>query len=152
MTLTMAVALVVCLLLPGLGWARKMRFGDRGDTLALAVVLSMCGTVAVGTAMALSGRWSLGWGLVVLLGIAAAGFVPAGALADRAGAAVRRRTAGFGDDGGEWADWYAHNQQQAVRRRQQAEVETAAASQVWVDWYQRTQLLTPRRDEEGLDR
>ena len=39
------LAVVGCLVLPGLGWARKMRLGDRGDTLALTVVLSICTTV-----------------------------------------------------------------------------------------------------------
>ena len=52
------LAVVGCLLLPGLGWALKMRFSDLGDPVALAVVLSICSTVAVGTAMAVSGGWS----------------------------------------------------------------------------------------------
>jgi hypothetical protein len=94
-----AFALAVCLLLPGFGWARKMRFGDVGDTVAMAIVLSICTTVAVGTAMAVSGSWSPEWGLAVLAGIGLAGFVPARLLAARAGAAVRLRRAGFRDDG-----------------------------------------------------
>lgn len=128
------LAVAACLLLPGLGWARKMHIGDRGDTLALAVVLSICLTVAVGTAMALADRWSLGWGLGALGLVALAGFVPAQALADRAAAAARLRTAGFGDDNGAWADWFAETQQ-ARTRRGQAEVAAREASDVWVDWY-----------------
>ena len=116
-----AFALAICLLLPGLGWARKMHFGDLGDTIALAVVLSICTTVAVGTAMAVSDSWSLGWGLAALGGVALIGFVPVRLLIDRAGAAVRLRIAQFGDDGGAWTDWYRETQQakarQAPRRR-----------------------------------
>jgi hypothetical protein len=88
----LAMALAVCLLLPGLGWARKRRFGDLGDTVALAIVLSICTTIAVGTAMAVSGYWSPGWGLAVLVGIGLAGFVPGRLLLDRAGAVIRLRS------------------------------------------------------------
>jgi hypothetical protein len=95
----LTMALAICLLLPGLGWARRRRFGDLGDTVALAIVLSICMTVAVGTAMVLSGYWSPGWGLAVLAGIGLAGFVPARLLLDRAGAVVRLRIAGFADGG-----------------------------------------------------
>ena len=130
-----AFALAICLLLPGLGWARKMRFGDLGDTLALAAVLSICTTVAVGTTMAISDTWSLRWGLAALGVVALAGFVPAGQLLDRAGAAVRLRLAGFADDGGAWADWYHETQQAKVRQAARAEVTASEASAVWVDWY-----------------
>ena len=130
-----AMALAACLLLPGLGWARKMRFGDLGDTVALAAVLSICTTIAVGTAMALSGSWSVGWGLAALAGVALAGFVPAQLLAGRAVAAVRLRMAGFGDDGGAWADWYRETQQQALQKRARSGVAASEASAVWVDWY-----------------
>lgn len=149
MTATTIVALALCLLLPGLGWARKMRFGDRGDTLALGVVLSMCATVAVGTAMAVSGAWSPVGGMAVLALVAAVGFLPLGSLTDRAAAARRRRTRVFGDDGGEWAEWVAYTRQQAVRRRRRSEADAGAAADVWVDWYNRTQLRTPRRDGES---
>src|SRR5215210_1493367 len=88
-------ALAICLLLPGLGWARRMHFSDLGDTLALAILLSICMTVAVGTTMVLSRSWSLGWGLASLGGLALAGFVPAGLLLGRAAAAVRLRTTRF---------------------------------------------------------
>ena len=36
----------------------RCTYGDLGDTVAIAVVLSICSTVAVGTAMALSKTWS----------------------------------------------------------------------------------------------
>ena len=131
-TARVALALASCLVLPGLGWARKMHFGDLGDTAALAVVLSVCTTVAVGTAMALSDHWSPGWGLAVLAGIGLAGFVPARLLAGRGGAAVRLRKAGFGDDVAACADWYPETQQQAEAR---AATTASEASAVWVDWY-----------------
>ena len=131
-----ALALAICLLLPGLGWARKMRFADLGDTVALAIVLSMCMTVAVGTAMAVSGSWSPKWGLATLAGVALAGFVPARLLAARAGAAVQRRRAGFANDGVAWPDWYLRDtQQQAKVGRARAAVTASEVSAVRVDWY-----------------
>ena len=129
-----ALALAICLLLPGLGWARKMHFGDLGDTIALAVVLSICTTVAVGTAMAVSDSWSLGWGLAALGGVALTGFVPVRLLIDRAGAAVRLRIAQFGDDGGAWTDWYRETLQ-AKARQARAAATASESSAVWVDWY-----------------
>ena len=149
-----AFALAICLLLPGLGWARKMRYGDLGDTLALAIVLSICMTVAVGTTMAISDAWSLRWGLVALGGVALAGFVPAQLIADRTGAAVRLRIAavrlrmaGVADDGGAWAEWYRETQQQAKVRRARAAT-ASEASAVWVDWYADVE----RRAEEARAR
>jgi hypothetical protein len=127
-----AVALLACLLLPGLGWARKMHFGDLGDTVALAVVLSICTTIAVATAMAVSGHWSLEWGLAALGGVALAGFVPTRLLLDRAGAAVRLRLA---DDGGARTNWYRETQEAEVRQAARTAVTAREASAVWVDWY-----------------
>jgi hypothetical protein len=129
-----AFAVASCLLLPGLGWARKMRFGDLGDTLALAIVLSICTTVAVGTTMAVSDSWSLGWGLAALGGIALAGFVPGRLLLDRAGAAVRLGVAGSAADSGAWAEWYRESKQAKVRQARAATTATGASA-VWVDWY-----------------
>jgi hypothetical protein len=94
----MVFALAVCLLLPGLGWARKMRFGDLGDTVALAVALSICATVAIGTAMAVSGSWSPGWGLTVLGAIALVGFVPGRLLRPARGVVTVSEP---------WVDWYS---------------------------------------------
>ena len=128
------LALVACLLLPGLGWAQKMHLGDIGDTLALAVVLSICMTIAVATAMAVADAWSLGWGLAALGGLAAAGFVPVRLLLDRAGAAVRLRIAGFDNDRGAWSDWYRETLE-AQARQARAAADATEASAVWVDWY-----------------
>ena len=142
-----ALALAICLLLPGLGWARKMRFADLGDTVALAIVLSMCMTVAVGTAMAVSGSWSPEWGLATLAGVALAGFVPTRLLAARAGAAVQFRRAGLANDGVAWAGWYPRDtQQQAKVRRAPVAVTASEVSAVRVDWY----ADIKRRAEEAL--
>ena len=84
-------ALAVCLLLPGLGWARKIHVGDLGDTLAWAILLSICMTSAVATTMVLSRSWSLGWGLAALMAIAVIGHLPTRNLAERARTAKRLR-------------------------------------------------------------
>ena len=141
------LAVAGCLLLPGLGWARKMHYADVGDTLALASVLSICMTVAVGTTMVLSRSWSLAWGLAALGGLALAGFVPARLLLDRARAAVQLRIAGFSDDGVAWAEWYRQTQEQA-RARALAATSASEAAAVWVDWYADVE----RRAEEGRAR
>jgi hypothetical protein len=175
-----ALALLGCLLVPGLGWARKMHLGDLGDTIALAVVLSICLTIAVATAMAMSGSWSLEWGLAALGGVALAGFVPVRLLFDRVGAAVRLRMAGLADDGGTWADWYRETQEAKVRQAARAAATAREASAVWVDWYadvrrraaearereaaakqaavdewiawyQQTQLLSPSKGDDPLE-
>ena len=172
-----ALALAGCLVLPGLGWARKMRLGDLGDTVALAVVLSICTTVAVGTAMAVSGL------LVARMGpggpgavIGLAGFVPARLLADRAGAAVRLRSAGVArrrrglgglvrretaagqgraaaraavtasEASAVWVDWYADVERRAAEERAREAAAKQAAVDEWISWYQQTQLLTNRED------
>jgi hypothetical protein len=142
----MAGALAICLLLPGLGWARRMHFSDLGDTLALAILLSICMTVAVGTTMVLARSWSLGWGLASLGGLALAGFVPARLLLDRGAAAVRLRTVRFADDGA-WAEWYRATQEQA-RARARAAATASEAAAVWVDWYADVE----RRAEEARAR
>jgi hypothetical protein len=150
----MAGALAICLLLPGLGWARKMQLSDLGDTLALATVLSICMTVAVGTTMVLSRSWSVGWGLASLAGLALAGFVPARLIADRTGAAVRLRIAavrlrmaGVAYDDGAWSEWYRETERQAKVRRARAAT-ASEASAVWVDWYADVE----RRAEEARAR
>lgn len=131
----MAFALALCLVLPGLGWARKLHYADLGDTLALACVLSICTTVAVGTVMVLSRAWSPIWGLAALAGIALAGFVPARLLLDRAGAAVRLRMAGLAEGGGTLAEWYRETQHQVHVRRTRAAATAGEASAIWMDWY-----------------
>ncbi len=68
-------AAAFCLVAPGYGWARRMNLKDRGDTLALAAVFSLCATVVVGTVMAVTGWWSPLAGFAVLLLVSVSGFV-----------------------------------------------------------------------------
>ena len=138
----LALAGVACLVLPGLGWARKMRLGDPGDTLALTLVLSVCATVGVGTAMALASAWSVGGGLAALGLVALSGFIPGRALAGDVAAGLRRWTEPGGDD--VWASWQFDVQ---VRQRQAA-IAAREASDVWVDWYTDVE----RRAEEAQAR
>ena len=125
--LRMALALVICLLLPGWGWARRFRTKDRADTLALAVVLSICATVVVSTAMVVTTRWSVVGGLVALVVIGAVGFVPTQQVLARLQDAVPLRPA-VPDHDHEWVDWYRRHQSHEESEQQQAETE-------WVDWY-----------------
>ena len=69
-------ATLFCLLAPGYGWARRFSPNDRGDTLAMRLVISLCATIGVGTAMAVSGWWSPHAGFILLALIAMAGFHP----------------------------------------------------------------------------
>jgi hypothetical protein len=64
-----------CLLLPGLGWARRSRLRDTGDRLALAIAISISAVTVIGTIMAVTGLWSAWIGLTALLAVAAAGFL-----------------------------------------------------------------------------
>ena len=120
----MIFALTICLLLPGLGWTRRVRSGDRGDTLALAIVLSTCMTVAVGTTMVLSRSWSLGWGLAALSGISVAGYLPIRPLLDRVRAAVRLQTVKT-----------AANSAAGAQAPDAAPTGPAPAVEPWLDWY-----------------
>jgi hypothetical protein len=70
------IATAACLLLPGLGWAGKLRLEDAGDRLALAIAISICALTVVGTTMVVLGRWSTPLGLVALAVVAAAGILP----------------------------------------------------------------------------
>ena len=69
-------AAAFCLLVPGYGWARRMHLKDKGDTLALSAVFSICATVAVGTVMAVGRWWSPWTGFAALLPITLCGFIP----------------------------------------------------------------------------
>lgn len=163
-----ALTSVACLVLPGLGWARKMRLGDPGDTLALTLVLSVCATVAVGTAMAVAGTWSVGAGLAVLGMVALGGLVPGRAWAEQVAASLRRGPEPGGDDAWTswrfdvqlrqrraereaqqasevWGDWYADVERRAVEVRAREAAAARQATDQWVAWYQRTHLLTRRR-------
>lgn len=141
-TARVPLVLAACLFLPGTGWARQVRFPERGDTIALAVVLSVSTAVIVAIGLAVSGTWSTGWGLAILGGITAAGFVPARRWVDQAVAALRR-PAGEVDETA-WAEWYSD----VERRTEQARARQAAAAQQaigqWIAWYQLTQLRTSR--------
>jgi hypothetical protein len=84
--LRLGLLAAACLLLPGLGWARRSHVRDAGDRLALAIAISICALTVIGSAMAVAGRWSTLAGAVGLVAIAAAGFIPHRALtAVRAG-------------------------------------------------------------------
>jgi hypothetical protein len=130
----LAAALALCVLLPGWGWARRLRPADRGDTLALAVVLSLCATVAVSTAMVLAARWSWTGGAACLAGITGLGFVPAHRLLSGLGLRIWWRLSARGTS---FADWYGGY---AERRRLAAEAEEAAEIE-WTDWYAEHQRL-----------
>jgi hypothetical protein len=69
-------ATLFCLLAPGYGWARRMPANSPGDTLALAVVLSICITILVATAMAVLDAWVPVIGFVILTVVAIVGFLP----------------------------------------------------------------------------
>ena len=149
----MAGALIICLLLPGLGWARKLHLSDLGDTLALGIVLSICMTVAVGTTMVLSHSWSLGWGLASLAGLALAGFVPARLLLDWANgnrdsqeqalAKQAHASANVTEASAVWVDWYADVERRAEEARAREAAAKQAAIDEWISWYQQTHLRRP---------
>ena len=70
------LATAACLLLPGLGWAGKLRLEDAGDRLALAIAISICALTVVGTIMVVLGSWSTPLGLAVLAAVGAIGILP----------------------------------------------------------------------------
>jgi hypothetical protein len=142
--LRLAAVLALCVLLPGLGWARRLGPGDRGDTLALAVVLSLCATVAVSTAMVLADRWSWTLGAACLAGIAGLGFVPARRLLSGVGLRIRWRLSARGIS---FTDWYAAY---AERRRLAAEADEAATIE-WTDWYAERQRRVDEAYAEADD-
>ncbi|MVZ91671.1 hypothetical protein GQF49_14545 [Microbacter sp. ANSKLAB05] len=69
-------AVVLCLLVPGSGWAYRAGVGDVLDRIALAMALSMSATILVATAMAVTRSWSVAGGAAALTAIAVLGFVP----------------------------------------------------------------------------
>ena len=126
--LRMVLAVLICLLIPGWGWARRFRTRDRVDTLALAVVLSICFTVAVSTTMVMAARWSTLGGLAALVVIGVVGFVPTQQVLARVQAAVPSRPAAAGHHDPEWVDWFRRHERPAETDQEQSEVD-------WVDWY-----------------
>lgn len=69
-------AVLFCLLAPGYGWARRLPGNNRGDTLALAVILSICATILIATAMAVLHAWAPVTAFTILTAIGIAGFLP----------------------------------------------------------------------------
>jgi hypothetical protein len=146
----MIAALAVCLVLPGLGWARRLRLKDLGDTIAMTVVLSLALTAVVATAMTVTRTWSPSAGLAILAVVSVLGFVPVRALAGNVVVVVLGRSAreaepelvpvGLeGTQGDGWADWYADARAHSDQERRQREAEAEAAEQDWRDWYAATQ-------------
>ena len=146
----MTAALVGCLVLPGLGWARRLRLRDLGDTIALTVVLSLSITAVVATGMAVTGPWSPLGGLAVLAGIAVLGFLPVRSLVARAESVVlggtalaprpRPVTVDAGDTEDGWTDWYADARARSDEEQRRRAAEAEAAEQDWRDWYAETRL------------
>jgi hypothetical protein len=136
----MAVAVLGCLLLPGLGWARRLRLRDKGDTLALTVVLSLCSTAIVATSQVVAGWWSPVGGLLALGAIAVLGFVPGRSVVERTGTFLLGPT----EQGPyvhseaaeeEWKDWYADAVRRSDEEHRRRLAEAEAAEQEWKDWY-----------------
>lgn len=149
----MAAALAACLVLPGLGWARRLRLKDLGDTIALTVVLSLSLTAVVATGMAVTGTWSPVAGLAILGAFTGLGFVPVRAVIVRAGVVVlgrpghqevRPRAVEVGDAEDGWTDWYADARARSDEERRRREAEAEAAEQDWRDWYAETRRTAAR--------
>ena len=70
------LATAACLLLPGLGWAGKLRLEDAGDRLALAIAISICALTVVGTTMVVLSSWSTPLGLAALAVVGTIGILP----------------------------------------------------------------------------
>jgi hypothetical protein len=70
-----AVLLAFAVAVPGLGWAWRLGLPDKGDTLLLAITISVCLLVVVGEGMALLRLWSVQGGFLVLAAIAVLGVV-----------------------------------------------------------------------------
>lgn len=69
--LRVPVATAWALVIPGLAWARLLRAGDRGDTLTIAVVLSLAAGAVVGGLLALAGIWDAvaAFGLLAIVAV-----------------------------------------------------------------------------------
>jgi len=149
----LAAALVACVVLPGLGWARRLRLKDLGDTIALTVVLSLSLTAVVATGMAVTGTWSPVAGLAILIAVTGLGFVPVRAVIVRARVVVlgrpghredRSRVVDLGDAEDGWTDWYADARARSDEERRRREAEADAAQQDWRDWYAETRRTAAR--------
>jgi hypothetical protein len=67
------VVVAFAVVVPGLGWAWRLRLSDTGDTLLLAVTISVCSLVVIGEGMALLRLWSVERGFLVLAAVALLG-------------------------------------------------------------------------------
>ena len=159
----MTAALVGCLVLPGLGWARRLRLRDLGDTVALTVVLSLSITAVVATAhgrdrsvvaggragdprcgrprsgSSRSGPWSpapVSWCSV-----------------DRPATRRCRSPVDLDDTEDGWTDWYADARARSDEERRRRAAEAEAAEQDWRDWYARSRAAEERgpAEDEGWD-
>jgi hypothetical protein len=142
-----SAAVLGCLVLPGLGWARRLQLRDLGDTIALTVVLSLTSTAIVATGMAVAGWWSPVAGLVCLAGVAALGFVPVRHVLEQARFVLlggpepdsdedrRRRAAEVRAAEEEWKDWYADARRRSDEERALQAAAAEAAAREWRDWY-----------------
>ncbi len=87
-----SAAVLWVLIVPGLPWAVGMRLGDRGDTVAVAVAISLALGAVVGGGMAVLGAWSPVGAVLVLVGVSLCALLP--------GSSARRRDAGTNHDRG----------------------------------------------------
>ena len=67
------VTVAFVLVVPGLGWSRRLGLRDGGDTAVLAVALSICAAVLISETMALLHLWSPEAAFLVLEALALAG-------------------------------------------------------------------------------
>jgi hypothetical protein len=140
----LTAALAGCLVLPGLGWARRLRLRDLGDTIALTVVLSLSITAVVATGMAVIGSWSPVAGLAILAAVTGLGFVPVREVIVRAGVVVlgrpgrgaeRPSAVDLDDTEDGWTDWYANARARSEEERRRRSAEAEVAEQDWRSWY-----------------
>ena len=151
----MVAALAACLVLPGLGWARRLRLKDLGDTIALTVVLSLSLTAVVATGMAVTGTWSPVAGLADPRRGDRARVRPGPGRGRTRGcrgarSLGRRRWSGSSyrststdtEDG--WKDWYADARARTDEERRRRAAEAEAAEQDWRDWYAESRRAAAR--------
>jgi hypothetical protein len=135
-SLRLAVALLLCLLVPGLGWAQKLRTADLGDTVALGVALSLCATTAVATTMAVTAHWSTPAGMAALAAITVLGFLPLRrVLASTLRVVAPPPTLLDESESQAWTDWYDEQRRRSAERRQHELAVAEERARSWSDWY-----------------
>lgn len=122
------LATAACLLLPGLGWAGKIRLEDAGDRLALAIAISICALTVVGTTMVVLSSWSTPLGLAALAVVGTIGILPGRLLKNVSAPLSRTKSAARSgsdpdvsaaiDDGWEqfWPPWVGRAADDELRR------------------------------------